>query len=246
MEIQKPELFNKKTSANDSLIPETETEATSRQSPFMQRLQWLKNNYARIQLSAVTVELDTTSSARLPLGSVVSAVEAKDWSPAVHNCDIRPRLLDKATGAFRLIDSGSQITATRRQPDDKIDPTLKLVAVNGSQIQTYGIRQLNIKIGRKSYEIPAVICDIQQDILGMDFLNKYKLGFEWDDFDQTELYLVDKKSKIKAELQMVTVPSDLQRVHYLSHKVAIEFQKQDTLQVRLPNKNYGTLGNYSL
>ena len=27
---------------------------------------------------------------------------------------------------------------------------------------------------------------------------------------------------------------------------AIEFQKQETLQVRLPDKNYGTLGNYSL
>ena len=26
--------------------------------------------------------------------------------------------------------------------------------------------------------MPAVICDISQDILGMDFLNKYKLGFE--------------------------------------------------------------------
>ena len=53
----------------------------------------------------------------------------------------------------------------------------------------------------------------------MDFLDKYKLGFEWDEFDQTELYLVDKKAKIKALLQMVTVPSDIQRVHYLSEGV---------------------------
>ena len=68
-----------------------------------------------------------------------------------------------------------------------------------------------VKIGRKSYEIKAVVCDVGQDILGMDFLDKYKLGFEWDDFDQTELFIVDKKAKIKEELQMVTVPANLPR-----------------------------------
>ena len=40
--------------------------------------------------------------------------------------------------------------------------------------------------------MPAVICDVGQDILGADFINKYKLGMEWDDFDQTELFLSDK------------------------------------------------------
>ena len=40
-------------------------------------------------------------------------------------------------------------------------------------------------------------------------------GFEWDEFDQSELFLVDKKANIKAELQIVTVPSDLQR-NYLA------------------------------
>ena len=40
--------------------------------------------------------------------------------------------------------------------------------------------------------MPAIICDVGQDILGADFINKYKLGMEWDDFDQTELFLSDK------------------------------------------------------
>ena len=68
-----------------------------------------------------------------------------------------------------------------------------------------------VKIGRKTYDVNAVICDVEQDILGMDFLDRYKLGFEWDDFDQTELYLVDKKAAIKAPLQIVTVAADLPR-----------------------------------
>ena len=61
----------------------------------------------------------------------------------------------------------------------------------------------------------AVVCNISQDILGMDFLDKYKMGMEWDDYDQSELFLVDKRAKIKTRLEMVTVPTDLQRVHYL-------------------------------
>ena len=123
----------------------------------MQRLQWVKENFGRAQISTMAVELDTDSSSRIPLGSIVSAVEATNWSKQVHNCDIRPRLLDKSTGTYRMIDSGSQITATQRRPDDKVDPTLKLVAVNGSRIDTYGIRELKFKINRKTYQIPAVV-----------------------------------------------------------------------------------------
>ena len=125
----------------------------------------------------------------LPDGTVVPAVEAVDWSG---NSDIRPRIWDNSAGQFRLIDSGSMITATQRLPGDKPDNRLRLMAVNGSEIKTYGIRELKIKIGQKEYKMPAVFCDVGQDILGADFINKYKLGMEWDDFDQTELFLSDK------------------------------------------------------
>ena len=168
IEIQNPKLFDEKSiSESDFLVPEE----ASRQSPFNERLQWVKENYAKAQMCSMRVELDSTTSSRVPIGSIVSAVEAQNWSKFFQNCDIRPRLEDKSTGAFRLIDSGSQITATQKLPEDKLDPTIKLVAVNGSRINTYGIRNLDIKIGRKNYSIPAVICDIDQDILGMDFLS---------------------------------------------------------------------------
>ena len=110
MEIQKPKLFDAHETSIDNSFPKNE--ATSRQSPFSQKLQWVKNNYDKFQVSAMAVELDTSCSSRVPIGSVVSAVEAKNWSRSVHNCDIRPRLLDKSTGVTRLVDSGSQITAT--------------------------------------------------------------------------------------------------------------------------------------
>ena len=40
--------------------------------------------------------------------------------------------------------------------------------------------------------MPAVICDVDQDILGFDFLDRFKLGFEWE--GDSDLKLVDKKS----------------------------------------------------
>ena len=88
---------------------------------------------------------------------------------------------------------------TVRGPEDKIDPTFKLVAVNGSKIDAYGVKDISFQINRKTYTIPAIICDVQQDILGMDFVDKYKLGLEWDDFDQSVLFLVDKRAQIKTD-----------------------------------------------
>ena len=46
-------------------------------------------------------------------------------------------------------------------------------------------------------------------------MNKYKLSLQWDDFDQSELFLVDKRAQIKTELKIVTVPNDLQRAHHI-------------------------------
>ena len=130
------------------------------------------------------------SLVNLPNGTVVSAAEAVNWSDP--SCDIRRRLFDKSTKEFRLIDTGSMITATRRLPGDVEDSSINLVAVNGTKIKTYGIRSIQIKIGRKAYKMDAVVCDVSQDILGVDFIKKYKLGLEWDE-SQSELNITDKK-----------------------------------------------------
>ena len=101
----------------------------SRQSPNSVKQNWNKLVIASLEKAA---KVDPWSP-DLPEGTVVPSVEAVDWSG---NGDIRPRLWDQSSGQFRLIDSGSMITATMRLPSDKEDKTLKLVAVNGSPIKT--------------------------------------------------------------------------------------------------------------
>ena len=147
----------------------------------------------------------------IPIGTVIPAAQAVGWVSGQRSCDIRPRLVDKSSGTSRLIDTGSQVSTTVKSPLDKKDKISRLVAVNGTKINTYGVREISVKIGRKAYKVNAVVCDVGQDILGFDFLDKYKLSMQWDDFDQTELYIVDRKASIKAPLQMVTVPPDLPR-----------------------------------
>ena len=148
------------------------------------------------------------------IGRVIPSVGAVDWARS-HDVDIRPRHVDSATGEVRLVDSGSQITVTKKKPDDKVDNNIRLVAVNGSKIETYGVRKVQVKINRKQYEMPAVVCDVEQDILGFDFLDKFKLGFEWDGVDQSQLFLVDKVAQIRSKLQIMTVPKNLARINYL-------------------------------
>ena len=183
---------------------------------YCQKLAEEKESYDRMVIGALEVaQAVNPFLSDLPYGEVVPTVDAVDWFKGQRNCDIRPRLKDDSTGTFRLIDSGSMITATMKGPGDVIDDNVRLIAVNGSRIPTYGTKTISFKIGRKTYSMEAIICDIGQDILGMDFLKKYRLSLDWDDLDQSELFLVDKKANISKRLEMVTVPTDLQRVHYL-------------------------------
>ena len=76
----------------------------------------------------------------LPEGVIIPSVDAVDWHTA-RNVDIRPRLVDSSTGEARLVDSGDQLSAAMRKPEDKLANTVNLVAVNGSRIPTYGRRQ---------------------------------------------------------------------------------------------------------
>ena len=67
----------------------------------------------------------------LPVGVEIPAVMASGWVKGQRNVDIRPRLVDHSSGEARLIDTGAQISATRRLPGDKKDDSVNLVAVNG-------------------------------------------------------------------------------------------------------------------
>lgn len=56
----------------------------------------------------------------------------------------------------------------------KREPTsYKLTAVNDSPITTYGFATVTVSLGlRREYEWPFIIADVDQPILGADFLSQ--------------------------------------------------------------------------
>ena len=133
IEIQRP-----------SVEIETKTESEEFIEAFVRRSQkaaQVRFNSNPFKVAAMMLPVESTEICDLPIGSVIPAVDALNWTRKA-NCDIRPRLLDKSSGITRLIDSGSQISVAVKGPEDKVDPSFKLVAVNGSKINTYGIREI--------------------------------------------------------------------------------------------------------
>ena len=142
------------------------------------------------------------------IGQELTAPEAIAWVKGSRNLDCRPKLYDGESKSWKLCDTGSMITVIRKSPGDKLDETRFLQAVNGSKIKVYGQKQIQVRLGRKTYPITATIADVQQDILGWDFIDKHKLDLVWSE-SRLDLYLYDKRSKIKQPLKFVTVPPTL-------------------------------------
>ena len=113
---------------------------------FSQVRQSHQNKWDELVISALSVAAEVNPYlSDVPDGTILRAVDAVDWSIG-RNCDIRPRLVDKSSGVSRLIDSGSMITVTKKGPDDKLDNSVRLIAVNGSQIRTYGTKKVVVKM----------------------------------------------------------------------------------------------------
>ena len=94
----------------------------------------------------------------------VSAIEALNHNDGAYGLDVRPRFFDNVSKTWTLLDSGSCVSCIPREDKDVIDPNLRLKAVNGSFIPTYGSQIITIQIGRKTYQIQAIKIDIQQRI----------------------------------------------------------------------------------
>ena len=139
-------------------------------------------------------------------GEEIPALEAVAWVQGTHRgFDCRPKVFDGESKSWKLCDTGSMVTVIKKSKEDKRDYNKILQAVNGSKIAVYGQKEVNVRIGRKTYKIEAIVADVEQDILGWDFFDKYKLDFVWSDFG--DLQLRDKKANIKADLKCVAVPS---------------------------------------
>ena len=120
--------------------------------------------------------------------------------------DIRPRYFDKAAKKWYLLDTGAQVSCCPPSPEDRLDPSVLLEAVDGSKMPCYGKKQLSIQIGRKMYHQTVFITNTSETILGMDFVLKNRMDFRWGEFG--DYYMYDTKAKISGLLQFVKIPKN--------------------------------------
>ena len=119
------------------------TPQESESETLFQTPQSRQSHFQNAVLAAVEVAASIDPYEKLlPEGLEVPALDACNWFG--RNVDIRPKLVDKSSGVERLIDTGAQISATVRLPGDKPDNSVSLVAVNGSRICTYGVREIKL------------------------------------------------------------------------------------------------------
>lgn len=84
-------------------------------------------------------------------------------------------VIDKPTGIHLLVDTRAEVSVvppsrTHKQVD------FSLQAVNNTSIATYGTRSLTLDLGlRRTFQWVFIIADVQQPILGADFLRHYNL-----------------------------------------------------------------------
>ena len=64
--------------------------------------------------------------------------------------DIRPRFKDAKSGEAILLDTGAAASVCPPGPDDVLDPTIKLEAVDGSELPCYGTKTMSIQLNRKT------------------------------------------------------------------------------------------------
>ena len=132
------------------------------------------------------------------------AFQAMGWDPGQQGVDLRPHLWDPKADRFMLVDSGSQCCAWPPDPGDKVDPTITLKAVNGTRLKSYGIKEVDIKLGRKTYKMKVIKADVDKPIIGWNFIRRYKLDMAWNQWG--DVCLVDKKAKIQTVLHYKSIP----------------------------------------
>ena len=115
-------------------------------------------------------------------------------------------MYDKSEGLWLLIDTGAQCSVWPKSkfPQAQIDTSVTLQAVNKTRFSTYGKQDIVVKINNKAYSHSVLIADIEQPILGFDFIWTYKISLVWNRV--RDLELVDKRSEVRAPLVVHKVP----------------------------------------
>ena len=85
---------------------------------------------------------------------------------------------DKRTNAKWLVDGGALLSIVPPTPQQRLKgpDSTKLKAANGSDIACYGTLEQTIQIGQQSFTFVFTIADVQQRIIGADFLAHFYLA----------------------------------------------------------------------
>ena len=136
--------------------------------------------------------------------SQVGQIDKIEAAGDSENSDLRPHYFDPVLKQSFLVDSGSQVTALPPDPGDIEDKSVRLRAVNGTIIKTYGFKEFSLKINRKSYPFKAIKAQVDKPVLGWDFMREHRLDLRWGQWGDLMLY--DKKAKIKGICEIKPVP----------------------------------------
>ena len=112
---------------------------------------------------------------QFPLGKRIGRTEMAPISglSSSHRLFIK----DKISGLKYLVDTGAEVSVL---PPSRVSArcpsAIQLHAANGTMIKTYGQRLLNVDIGlRRQFPWVFLVADVQQPILGADFLTNFSL-----------------------------------------------------------------------
>ncbi|GBN70220.1 hypothetical protein AVEN_271444-1 [Araneus ventricosus] len=90
-------------------------------------------------------------------------------------------ITDHKSGLRFLVDSGASVSCVPvKIYRGRRSSNFMLSAANSTRIRTYGVVHLNIDIGlRRIFPFAFIIADVSHPILGMNFLTKYALIFDF-------------------------------------------------------------------
>ena len=182
-----------------AILTENEVEQESIELESFRTEQCLNSS----ELTLESVELASVAVENQIPVEFVSAVEAEKMIGK--NYDMRPHIHDKLTNEYLLYDSGAQVSACPPDPGDVIDPKVALRSVNGSRLNCYGFKEIDIQINRKKYPVKMIKTHVQKPILGWDFTRRHRLSSDWTEFG--DAVIIDKKNGIRSVMKYKAIPT---------------------------------------